>query len=319
MSENATATVANGASPRKATLRAETIDRLKRRAAIAAVAVALTLIGLKFGAWLVTSSVSLLSTLIDSLLDLAASALNFIAIRHAAQPADREHRFGHGKAEPIAGFAQAAFISGSAGFLLIQSAERLVNPMPIERGTVGIAVMVVSIVLTMALVAFQRHVVKRTGSVAIGADKLHYQTDLMVNGSVIVALLLVSELGWTLADPLFAIAIAAYILYSARKILLSSFDMLMDRELPDADRQRIFEIAEAHPRIISVHDLRTRKSGSRVFIQIHLELDGNMRLKDSHDVAEEVMQALEAAFPDAEVLVHQDPHGVRERRDNFEE
>ncbi len=301
------------------TMPAASMARLKRLAATASVAVALTLIAAKLGAWLATSSVSLLSTLIDSLLDLAASAVNFIAIRTAAQPADREHRFGHGKAEPIAGFAQAAFVSGSAGFLLIQSVERLINPTPISNGMIGIGVMGLSIVLTLALVLFQRSVVRRTGSVAIGADQLHYQTDLLVNASVIVALLLAWQLNWTIADPLFAIAIAGYILFSARQILVSSFDMLMDKELPDADRRRIVEIAEAHPDVISAHDLRTRLSGSRVFIQIHLELPGEMRLRDAHDIADEVMKRIEAAFPDAEVLIHEDPHGVSEKRDVFGE
>jgi ferrous-iron efflux pump FieF len=307
------------ASSNRAPLTPAAVDRLKRLAATASIAVALTLIAAKLGAWLATSSVSLLSTLIDSLLDLAASVVNFIAIRHAAQPADREHRFGHGKAEPIAGFAQAAFVSGSAGFLLIQSVERLINPTAVNNEIIGIGVMVLSIVMTLALVLFQRSVVRRTGSVAINADQLHYQSDLLVNASVIVALLLAWQFHWFLADPLFAIAIAGYILYSAREILVHSFDMLMDKELPDADRRRIVDIAEAQPGVISVHDLRTRLSGSRVFIQIHLELNGELRLWDAHTIAEGVMKQIEEAFPNAEVLIHEDPHGVREKRDTFEE
>lgn len=295
------------------------VTRLKRLAATASIAVALTLIAAKLGAWLATSSVSLLSTLIDSLLDLAASVVNFIAIHHAAQPADREHRFGHGKAEPIAGFAQAAFVSGSAGFLSIQAVERLIHPTSVSNEKIGIGVMVLSIVLTLALVVFQRSVVRRTGSVAIGADQLHYQSDLLVNASVIVALVLAWQFQWMIADPLFAIAIAGYILYSAREILVHSFDMLMDKELPDADRKRIVEIAEAHPGVINAHDLRTRLSGSRIFVQIHLELNGELRLWDAHEIADGVMKQIETAYPDAEVLIHEDPHGVREKRDAFEE
>jgi ferrous-iron efflux pump FieF len=293
-------------------------ERLKRLAAVAAVAVASVLIAAKTGAWLATGSVSLLSTLIDSMLDLAASLVNLFAIRHALQPADREHRFGHGKAEPLAGLAQAAFVSGSAAFLLFEAFQRLVHPVAITNTTFGIAVMAFSIVLTLGLVAFQRFVVRRTGSVAISADSLHYSADLLVNTSVVVALLLTVNLGWSAADPLFAIGIAVFILRGAWSIFRSSFDLLMDRELPDDERQQIREIATAHAGVISIHDLRTRSSGTQVFIQLHLEMDGSMPLLKAHEIAEEVMEEIERAFPDAEVLIHEDPFGVKERRARFE-
>lgn len=292
-------------------------ERLKRLAAIASVGVASALIAAKAGAWLATGAVSLLSTLMDSLLDLAASLINLIAVRHAAQPADREHRFGHGKAEPLAGLAQAAFIAGSAAFLLFQAGERLIRPAPIANSEVGIAVMVVSIVLTFGLVVFQRSVVRRTASVAIRSDSLHYQTDLLINLGVIVALFFGGRLGWRAADPIIAIGIGVYIILGVVEILKNSLALLMDRELPDAERARIRAIAQAHPGVIAVHDLRTRSSGTQAFIQFHLEMDGALTLLAAHAIAEAVMGEVQAAFPNAEVLIHEDPAGIDEPRAVF--
>lgn len=218
-----------------------------RLATYAAVGMASTLIIVKFAAWLMTDSVSLLSTLIDSFLDVAASTVNLLAVRHALEPADEEHRFGHGKAESLAGLAQSAFISGSAVFLLLQAGERLYNPSEIANTNIGYAVMVFSIVATIALVLFQKYVAKRTQSLAISADSAHYTMDVLVNISVIVALFLATELGWQLADPLFAIAISFYILHGAYEIGIAAYHVLMDRELPDEDRANIHNLAKAHP------------------------------------------------------------------------
>jgi len=288
--------------------------RLMTIATYAAVAVAVTLISVKFVAWLMTDSVSLLSTLIDSLLDVAASMVNLLAVRHALQPADEDHRFGHGKAESLAGLAQAAFISGSAVFLLLQAGERLYNPSIVTNSAVGYGVMVFSIVATLGLVLFQKYVVKRTGSLAISADSAHYTMDILVNFSVIVSLFLATVLGWQLADPLFAIAISFYILHGAYEVGIEAYHVLMDRELSDEDRSQIHDIAKSHDQVISLHDLRTRQSGPDVFIQLHLEMNGEISLHDAHEIAEEVMHKIETAFPKAEVLIHQDPAGIEEQR-----
>jgi ferrous-iron efflux pump FieF len=218
----------------------------------------------------------------------------------------------------LAGLAQAAFVSGSAAFLLFEAFQRLVHPVSIGNTTFGIAVMVLSIVVTLGLVTFQRFVVRRTGSVAISADSLHYSADLLVNTSVVVALLLTVNLGWSAADPLFAIGIAMFILRGAWSIFRSSLDLLMDRELPEEERQRIREIATAHAGVISLHDLRTRSSGTKIFIQFHLEMDGSLTLLEAHEIADDVMDDIEDAFPDAEVLIHEDPFGVKERRARFQ-
>ena len=291
--------------------------RLMRLATYASVAVAGFLILVKLAAWLYTDSISLLSTLIDSLLDAAASTINLLAVRHALRPADREHRFGHGKAEPLAALGQTAFIAGSAVFLVIQAGRRLFAPRPVLQVEVGIGVMILAIVVTFALTRFQAHVVRQTGSVAIKADSLHYLGDILVNAAVIVALLLASQFGWFIADPLFGIAIAGYILIVAWRIARGAFDMLMDRELPEPERARIGRIVLDHPSVIDMHDLRTRTSGRKTFIQVHIELDGGMSLYQAHDVADEVEASLRAAYPGAEVIIHQDPHGIDEERAGF--
>ena len=288
--------------------------RLMKLATYAAVGVASTLIVVKFAAWLLTDSVSLLSTLIDSFLDVAASIVNLLAVRHALEPADEEHRFGHGKAESLAGLAQAAFISGSAMFLLLEAGERLYKPTAIENTHIGYAVMVFSIVATLILVGFQKYVAKRTQSLAISADSAHYTMDVLVNLSVIASLFLASEMGWKLADPLFAIAIAFYIFHGAYEIGIEAYHVLMDRELPDDDRSNIRELAMQHPMVMSIHDLRTRQSGPDLFIQMHVEMSGDISLLEAHDVAEAVMHKVEAAYPRAEVLIHQDPAGIDEER-----
>ena len=289
--------------------------RLMRLATHASVAVAGFLILVKLAAWLHTDSISLLSTLIDSLLDAVASLINLFAVRHALTPADREHRFGHGKAEPLAALSQTAFIAGSALFLVFAAGHRLFEPRPVLHSDIGIAVMVVAIVVTFALTRFQAHVVRKTGSFAIKADSLHYVGDILINGAVIVALLLASEFGWAVADPLFGLAIAAYIIVNAWRIGRGSLDMLMDRELPEAERARIRDIALSNPSVRDLHELRTRSSGRRTFIQIHIEMDGNLTLYRAHSVADEVEAALRAAFPGAEVMIHQDPHGLEEGHD----
>ncbi|WNJ98097.1 cation diffusion facilitator family transporter [Thalassospiraceae bacterium LMO-JJ14] len=288
-----------------------------RAAAIASVSVASILIVTKFVAWLMTDSVSLLSTLIDSILDAAASLVNLLAVHHALQPADREHRFGHGKAEPLASLAQAAFICGSAAFLLVQAGERVVHPRDVVNADIGYAVMVFSIALTILLVGFQRYVVSKSGSVAINADSLHYKTDVLINLGVMGSLFLSSYFGWKYADPLIAILIALYIVKGAWGIGKTSLAILMDRELEDDDRQKIRNIVMAHEEVKGLHDLRTRSSGVHVFIQFHLELDGDMMLKQAHDISEEVERELMEAFPNAEVIIHEDPEGVEEMRMTF--
>lgn len=291
--------------------------RLMRAATYAAVAVALSLIGIKLAAWLITDSVSMLSSLVDSVMDVLASFINLLAVRHALVPADREHRFGHSKIEPLASLGQAAFIAGSGLFIVIEAVQRLIRPEPVDEGAVGIGVMLISMALTFGLVMFQRFVVRRTGSTAIKADAMHYASDVFVNAGVILAFTLALAFGWHRADPIIAIAISGFILWAAASIAREALDHLMDRELPDAERARIRAIALSNPKVIGCHDMRTRAAGVRAFIQLHLELPQALSLIEAHQVCDDVETAIRAAFPNAEVIIHPDPEGITEPRQTF--
>ncbi|HKQ44756.1 MAG TPA: cation diffusion facilitator family transporter [Rhizomicrobium sp.] len=281
-----------------------------RRAAIASVAVSLFLVGVKTFAYFISHSVAMLASLMDSALDLFTSSLNLIAIRSALTPADAEHRFGHGKAEALAGLAQGAFISASALFVAIQAVNRIIAPEPIDRSIEALIVMGIAIVCTAGLVLYQRKVIARTGSLAVEADHSHYLSDLITNMGVVLALLLSSFLGWTLADPLIALAVAGVMLFAAFGVGRESFNQLMDRELPQEERARICRIAQSHPAVKNVHDLKTRTAGLSTFIQLHLGLDPAMSLTEAHAVSDAVERALLAAYPGAEVIIHQDPAGL---------
>jgi ferrous-iron efflux pump FieF len=290
---------------------------LMRRATYASIAVASAMVLVKLAAWLLTGSVSLLSSLLDSLLDAAASLVNLVAIHQALTPADREHRFGHGKAEPLASLGQSAFIAGSAVLLLIQGLQHLFTPAPVTNTGIGIAVMAFAVIVTFALVRYQQHIIKRTGSLVVSSDELHYRSDLILNGAVIVSLLISKVLNWPYIDPLFGIAIGLWIIYGAWRVAQRATVQLMDHELPDGERARIREIALAHPQVRAVHDLRTRAAGPDAFVQIHLEMDGNLTLREAHRVSDAVEADILAAFPQAEVMIHQDPEGVEEPRRTF--
>jgi len=284
------------------------LDRagLLKLASIASVVTAGFLIVAKMAAWYVTGSVSLLASLVDSVMDSIASLINLFAIRYSLQPADEEHRFGHGKAEPLAGLAQAAFIAGSAVFLIFHAVDRLRFSHELNQIGIGVGVMILAIVLTLVLLVIQRYVIRRTNSTAIRADSLHYVTDLLTNASILLALYL-SNLGWTWADPVFAIAVAIYIFYSAFNIGHEAFQQLMDRELPADILERIQATAMSHPEVTGTHETRTRQAGHTRFVQMHLELDENMSLRRAHAIADTVEAEIMAFLPGAEVIIHQDP------------
>lgn len=258
--------------------------------------------------WLLTGSVSLLASLVDSLMDVLASGVNLLAVRWALAPPDEEHRFGHGKAESLAGLGQAAFIAGSAMFLVFQAADRFVNPRPLEHLGLGIAVMMFSMLATALLIGLQRFVIARTGSVAIRADSLHYVSDLLTNAGILVALGLAMG-GWLWADPLIGLVVAGYIFWSALKIGVEAVHMLMDRELPEDEQRQILAIATRPSEVVGAHELRTRQAGPVRFIQLHLELPPDQSLRRAHAISEQVAEDLRAAFPGADVIIHQDPAG----------
>ena len=283
-----------------------------RWATYASVVVAIILIIIKIIAYVFTGSVAILSSLIDSFLDFIASGINLFAVRHSLVPADHDHRYGHGKAEAIAGLAQAAFIVGSALFLIFEAINRFSHQQAVENGMVGISVMLITIALTALLVKFQRYVVEKTGSIAITADSIHYVGDLLLNLSVIVALILSVYFDWQMADPIFALLIALYILKNAWVIGKQSLAQLMDQELPDEVREKIKAIALQHPEVRNLHELRTRSSGRQYFFQLHLEMDGELKLKEAHQIANAVEIEICKAFPNAEVIIHEDMEGLHE-------
>ncbi|MDP2331921.1 MAG: cation diffusion facilitator family transporter [Reyranella sp.] len=293
------------------------VPRLMRAATVVSMSVALILIGAKTAAWLATESVSMLSSLVDSSLDFLASLVTFLAVRQALTPADADHRFGHGKAEALAGLTQAGFIAASGGGLLLTVGDRLLHPHEVQHEAVGVAVSLLAIVLTLGLVIFQNYVVRRTGSIAIGADRAHYKTDLVSNIAVGAALFLSARFDQPLIDACMAGLVALYLLRGAWQVGRGSLDVLMDRELPDADRLRIVDIAKRHPEVQDIHDLRTRSSGLTRFIQLHIELDPLLSLTRAHEIGDQVEADIQAAFPDAEIILHVDPFGVEERRVGF--
>ncbi|BCO10580.1 iron transporter [Desulfolithobacter dissulfuricans] len=284
-------------------------DILLRRATRASVAVAVVLIVGKLAAWLLTGSLSVMASLVDSLMDAAASTINLVAVRLSLNPADSEHRFGHGKAEFLAGLAQASFIAGSSFFLLIHAVERMRNPQPLNDARAGIIIMVLAIAITLLLLAYQYRVIRKTNSTAIRADALHYATDILTNAGTILALVL-ARYGWPGLDPIFAIVIAGFIFYSACKIGYDAAQMLMDRELPAELREKIISIAERPPQVRGVHDVRTRQSGQTIMIQLHLELDDDMPLLRAHGVARAVEKDILRNWPEADVIIHQDPVNI---------
>jgi ferrous-iron efflux pump FieF len=288
--------------------------KLRRAATYASVAVAAALIVAKLVAYFMTDSVAMLSSMIDSMVDLVASLVAAYGVARALRPPSRDYRFGHGKAEPLAALMQAAFIVGSAILLCIEALNRLYQPRAIENADVGYIVVIFAIALTLALLLFQRYVIRRTKSLAISADRLHYSGDVLINLAVGATYALSSYTKLVWLDPLFALGIAVILLSGAYRICRKALHVLMDRELPEADRAKISSIALMQEGVLGLHDLRTRSDSGRVFIELHLEVDPDMTVRAAHDIAEKVMEQIGRVFPHADILVHQDPLGVQEKR-----
>lgn len=286
---------------------------LTRSAAWASIATAILLAGLKGWAVWRTDSTAMLGSLADTALDLVASLATLVGVWVAAQPADREHRFGHGKAEALAAMFQVVLIAISATGIAIRSVERLVGGQQTAAAGEGIAVSLVAIVATLLLLGWQRHVIRRTGSLAIRTDSVHYQSDLLLNLAVIAALALDQFAGLSQADPLFGLGIALWLGWGAWRASHEAVDALMDREWPEERRQAFLEVLARHPDIRGVHDLRTRTSGTHDFVQFHMAVDGTISVAEAHRIMDEVEARILAEFPGVEVLIHPDPQGHGER------
>ena len=286
---------------------------LTARAAMASIAMAVTLIVLKRWPAYETDSTAMLGPLADSGLDLVASIVVLLGVRIAAQPADYDHRFGHGKAEALASLVQVILISLSAIFIGFRAVQRLLSGAQTGAAELGITVSVIAMVLTAALITYQRHVVRHTGSLAIGTDRLHYSSDLLLNGSVIVALALEQFAGLTGADAVFGLLIALWLLWGAWSASSHALDQLMDREWPDELRERFLAATKEYPELAGLHDLRTRTSGTHYFAQFHVWVPAQWTVRQAHDRLDAVEEALQRRFPGTEILIHVDPEGQTDR------
>ena len=279
------------------------------RAALASVGVALLLLVIKaYAAWH-TGSVAMLGSLADTGLDLLASLVTLYGVKLAAEPADHDHRFGHGKAEALAALFQVVLITVSAIGIAWRAVQRFSAPQVNEDASLGIGVSILAIGATLVLLAYQRSVIRKTGSVAILADNVHYQSDVLLNLAVIAALVLDQYAGVSGADPVFGIAIAAWLVWGAFQASNQAIDMLMDKEWPEDQRAAFMEVAARQPGIRGIHDFRTRRAGSHDFAQFHMEVDSRLTVAAAHDIVEDVERALRRAFPKVETLIHLDPEG----------
>jgi ferrous-iron efflux pump FieF len=291
--------------------------RLVKLASYASLSVALALVALKTWGWQTTGSVSLLSSLADSVLDVLASGITFWAVRYSLSPADAEHRFGHGKSEGVAALLQSLIVTGSALFVCVEALKRVLEPQAIRAPEIGVSVIFVATAVTIFLVGFQRYVARRAKSVAISADAMHYQADLLVNLGVGLSLILTPWIGWMPLDPIVGLLIALYILWSAFGIGQRALEILLDHEIPLRDRETIKGIALGHPDVKGFHDMKTRFGGNHYIVQFHLEMEPDITLLKTHEILDDVELGIRNRFPGCEIIVHADPLGLPERRDAF--
>lgn len=289
-------------------------NRLKKAAATASIMLSGGLCLLKiFGAFY-TGSLAILSSLIDSLADVFASSVSYVAIRFSTRPASQEHRYGYGRAESISALVQSAFIAGSGLFVMYDGIGRLITPKPMEKPGLGIVIMLLSLSATILLIVFQKYVARKTSSPAIAADSAHYTVDVLTNLSIVLSLIVVKyfHIGWF--DVLTAFVISAYLIYNAYKIAAEAVSALTDRELSEDIRQKVIDIVINSEGIDGYHDFRSRDLGGSYFFEIHLELDGNLTLNKTHELTDNVEEKIKQAFPGAQVIIHQDPYGLHENR-----
>ncbi len=287
---------------------------LKKSAVCASIFLAVSLCILKVFGAIYTDSLAVLSSLIDSLADVFASAVSFVAIKIALRPASCEHRYGFGKAESISALLQSAFIAGSGMFVLYDGIARFFNPVALKQTTAGIAVMLVSLFATIFLIMFQRYVAKKTNSIAIRADSAHYTVDVITNAAIIISLLVVEYFHFLWFDSLAACFVSAYLLWGAYKIAKSSLYMLTDSELDESIRKKVADIVLHVDGVLGIHDFRSRDLGGQYMFEIHVEINGNVPLYTAHEISDNAENAILAEFPDAQIIVHQDPYGLKENR-----
>jgi ferrous-iron efflux pump FieF len=288
---------------------------LKNWSARITLIIAVLLVIVKLAGWLITGSMALLASAIDSLVDTGASIVTLLGVHYAQQPPDREHRFGHGKGEAVAAFTQASFLAGAAFVVAFQSVERFVFPVPLDALETGFWLIGGSLVIACGLAAMQTWVVRKTGSTAIAADRAHYLTDIVLNAAVLVAIGVIQWTGWTRADPAFAFVISGYMLWSAYGIAREALEQLLDQELPSEDRRRIKAAVRACPGVRDIHDLRTRFSGDRTFVEYHLEVDPGLTVDVGHAIGDATEVAVQnLLLGTVEATAHVEPYGIDDPR-----
>lgn len=268
---------------------------------------------IKLYAWWMTNSISILASLLDSFLDISASIINLLAIRYSLIPPDDDHRFGHDKIQDLSVFLQAIFFIISGCSVIGLSINRIINPIIIEHSSLGIWIMILSIFLTSFLILFQSFVIKRTNSKIIVADKLHYTIDMVTNLSVVLSLWISKQYNFIYLDVIFAILISFYVIHEGVDLIKQTFKNLMDEELSDDEKQKILNILSSEKKIIGVHEFKTRYAGNKAFIQFHIELDPEMKLRDAHTISDNIENQIKKLFEECEVIIHQDPAGFEEK------
>ncbi|HCU58996.1 MAG TPA: divalent metal cation transporter FieF [Alphaproteobacteria bacterium] len=292
----------------------EKIEHYKKYAVIASVALSTLLFLMKIFASLATGSLAILSSLVDSLSDIVASVVSFVAVKFSLKPASCSHRYGYFKAEHLSALVQAAFIAGSGMFVLYSGIDRFLHPVIIEQTGIGIFVMVLSLVLTVLLISFQKYVAKHTNSMAVKADSAHYVVDVLTNSSIILSLVVIKAFNISWFDTLIAVLIALYLLWYAFQIAYEAAQTLLDKELDKDIRQNVLRLLKQLDGIKGVHDLRTRDLGGVYYFELHIEMDGSLSLLEAHQITESAENAIKQAYPHAQVLIHQDPFGIKEER-----
>lgn len=287
---------------------------LKKAAAVLSVSVALLLIILKLIAFIKTDSLAIFSSFIDSITDLFASMISFIAVYFSTKPASINHRYGYGKSEALSAFLQAVLVGVSGLFVVIDGINRLIHPVELAHTDVGIWIMITSIAATLFLVLFQTYVANKTNSLAIKADRAHYTVDFLTNSAVIISLIFVKFFNFIYFDAIAALFISLYLLYSAYQLAVEAIDQITDKELSEDIRKNIADIVHNSEGIRGMHDFRSRSLGERYFFELHLEIDGSISLLKAHEFSEAVERKILEAYPDSQILIHQDPYGLKEER-----
>lgn len=289
-------------------------DKLKKYAAISGISVAIMLMICKFIAFIKTDSLAVFSSFVDSLTDLFASLISYIAVYFSLKPASCNHRYGYGKSEALSALLQAIFVGVSGIFVIFDGINRLFNPVEIVDTSIGIYIMIFSIFSTIMLVVFQTYVANKTNSLAIKADRAHYTVDFLTNLTVIISLILVKIFGFIYFDVIAALFISAYLLYNAYDLAKESIEQITDKELSDDVRESIINIVTNCNDVSGIHDLRTRSVGNTYYIELHLEIDGSVTLKKAHDISNNVEKKILDMHPNSQIIIHQDPYGVEEER-----